>query len=324
MPATIDLQQDLPVVDRLDETMPCFSARELAEPPSRALVDAVRSACIDTGFFCIELDARQRAVIDRTIASMRRFFSVDDNDVVKQRVVSRAGGSGWIPRYTEPAYQPGTISKLEAFDFGIEDLPDPGFWPRIPDFSDAAMACWREYLALADDALAAVALAAGLEADFLVDNCDSRTLNTMRLLHYQGNHERRSDKSVGIAAHTDFECITLLYQTEPGLELFDARGQWVDAPVSDGRLVVMLDDMLERWTNGSMRATGHRVRDTDQQRFSIVMFVAANDDVTVAPLERFVSGTNPARYKPVTQESHIESEIRRARENAERLAPDDS
>ena len=42
MPATIDLQQDLPVVDRLDETMPCFRASQLAGVPDQSLVDAVR------------------------------------------------------------------------------------------------------------------------------------------------------------------------------------------------------------------------------------------------------------------------------------------
>jgi isopenicillin N synthase-like dioxygenase len=319
MPATIDLQQNLPVVDRLDQNMPCFSASQLAGPPNPLLVDAVRSACLDIGFFCIELEARQRAAIDRTLAAMQRFFSADDTDLVKRQVVSRAGGSGWIPRYTEPAYQPGTVSKLEAFDFGVDDLSEGGIWPQVPDFADAAMTCWREYAGLADDALNVLALAAGLNADFLARNCGTRELNTMRLLHYAAEHHRCDDRSVGIAAHTDFECITLLYQTEPGLELFDARGRWVDAPVSDGRLVVMFGDMLERWTNGHLQATGHRVRDTDQQRYSIVMFVAANDDVTIAPLDQFVSDTNPARYGPVTQESHIESEVRRARENAERL-----
>jgi isopenicillin N synthase-like dioxygenase len=319
MPATNDLRQDQPIAGRLDDTMPQINARDLAGPPDHSLTDAVRRACLETGFFCVELDARQHAVIDRATASMQRFFAIDDGDAVKQQVISRAGGNGWIPRYTEPAYQPGTVSKLEAFDFGIEDLSEPGFWPDTPDFAGAAAACWQEYLGLADDALTAIAIAAGLDAGFLVDNCASRALNTMRLLHYPAEHERRSEQSVGIAAHTDFECITLLYQTEPGLELFDAHGRWVDAPVSNGRLVVMLGDMLERWTNGSFRATGHRVRDTDQQRFSIVMFVAADADVTIAPLDQFVSAATPARFGPVTQAGHIETEVRRARENAERL-----
>ncbi|HMB72685.1 MAG TPA: 2OG-Fe(II) oxygenase family protein [Gammaproteobacteria bacterium] len=320
MPSTIDLQQDLPVVDQVNEVMPSFSTKQLSGTPKRSLVDAVRTACLETGFFCLELDARQRAVVDRTIGSMRQFFAIDDDDQVKRRVVSRTGGYGWIPRYSEPAYQPGTVSKLEAFEFGVENLAEIGFWPDSPDFAATATACWQEYLAIANSALTVLALAAGLDAGFLIRNCNSRELNTMRLLHYAAEHDRIHERSVGIAAHTDFECMTLLYQTEPGLELFDARGRWVDVPVNNGRLIVMLDDMLERWTNGYFRATGHRVRDTDRQRFSIVMFVAANSDVTIAPLDEFVSASHPARYGPVTQEDHIEAEVRRARENAERLA----
>ena len=320
MPATVDLQQDLPVVDRLDETMPCFTARQISGTPNDSLVDAVRRACLETGFFCVELGARHRAVVDRTLASMQRFFGIDDSDPVKQQVISRDGGSGWVPRYAEPAYQPGTVSKLEAFDFGVEDLPAAGFWPDLPGFAAAAKSCWEEYVTLANNALSTLSLAAGLDAGFLANHCSSQSLNTMRLLHYAAEHDLRNQRSVGIAAHTDFECITLLYQTEPGLELFDARGRWVDAPVSDGRLVVMLGDMLERWTNGLFKATGHRVRDTNQQRFSIVMFVAADADVTIAPLDEFVSASKPARYEPVTQEDHIEAEVRRARDNAGKLA----
>jgi isopenicillin N synthase-like dioxygenase len=322
MPATIDLQQNLPVDGELDEAMPCITADVLSKSPDRSLIEALRRTCVETGFFCIEMNARQREAIDRTLDSMQRFFAIADDDAGKQRVISRDGSSGWTPRYSEPAYQPGTISKLEAFDFGIDELPDTEFWPGIPNFADAATGCWQEYITLADNVLRALALAAGLESGFLNRNCDSRELNTMRLLYYAAEHARSSDSSVGIAAHTDFECITLLYQTAPGLELFDATGRWIDAPVSDGRLIVMLGDMLERWTNGYFKATGHRVRDTDQRRFSIVMFVAANDGVTIEPQNRFVSDASPVRYAPVTQLDHIETEVQRARENAERQKMD--
>ena len=79
----------------------------------------------------------------------------------------------------------------------------------------------------------------------------------------------------------------------------------------------MLDDMLERWTNGHFKATGHRVRQTDEQRFSIVMFVAVDNTYTIAPLQEFVTDAAPALYAPTSQEKHIENEIRRSRKNAE-------
>ncbi len=121
-----------------------------------------------------------------------------------------------------------------------------------------------------------------------------------------------TDQKVGIAAHTDFECITLLYQTAGGLELLDVNGRWLAAPVEDGRIVVM----LERWTNGVFKATGHRVRSTDEQRYSIVMFVAANEDMDIGPLQQFVTRDTPARYALISQEQHIENEIQRAKDNA--------
>jgi len=158
-----------------------------------------------------------------------------------------------------------------------------------------------------------------MPAGYLVEHCSSHALSTMRLLHY-APEEAVTARDVGIAAHTDFECITLLYQTAPGLELLDVNGRWLDAPVRDGRIVVLLDDMLEHWTNGMFGATGHRVRSTAEQRFSIVLFIAANGDIEIEPLPQFVSANSPPRFPPVTQEQHLENEIRRAKENAARTA----
>ncbi len=108
----------------------------------------------------------------------------------------------------------------------------------------------------------------------------------------------------------------MIYQDASGLELTEPSGRWLDAPIAGGRIIVLLGDMLERWTNGYFRATGHRVRETNEQRFSIVMFIAANDGLQVAPLSKFVSESSPALYDPITQAQHIDNEIRRSRENA--------
>jgi isopenicillin N synthase-like dioxygenase len=77
----------------------------------------------------------------------------------------------------------------------------------------------------------------------------------------------------------------------------------------------MLDDMLERWTNGVFEATGHRVRNTGEQRYSIVMFFAVNDDEIVSPLENFISEINPAKYDAVKQRDHLHRELAKAAQN---------
>ena len=318
MPGTIELDQHSPVVGAVGEGAPCISADELLAGGDDHFVETVRNACTETGFFFVDVTSSQRDVLEATLRQMERFFSLDNNDSRKQDSRQRERDYGWVPKYSEPAYQPGTVSALEAFDFGLANVDDPGktIWPDLPGFRADATACWSEYVGLSEAVLGVLARAAGIEPDFLIDQCSSRSLNSMRLLHYDADDAARADDEVGIAAHTDFECITLLYQTAPGLELQDVNGRWLDAPGSHGRMVVLLGDMLERWTNGFFRASGHRVRRTDQRRYSIVMFVAVNDDIEVEPLPQFVSANRPSRYAPITQAQHIENEVRRAKQNA--------
>jgi len=184
-----------------------------------------------------------------------------------------------------------------------------------PDFRVKLTDCWKDWTELAAAILRVIGQAAEMPEGFLERNCNSHALSTM-LLHY-APETSATDSDVGIAAHTDFECITLLFQTAAGLELLDVNGRWLDAPERDGRIVVLLDDMLEHWTNSTYKVTGHRVRNTEERRFSIVKFVAANDDVDVAPLSEFVTEKCPARFEPISQEQHLAEEIRRAKDNAE-------
>lgn len=319
MPSTSDLDQRAALDGTADASMPVFSAAEIIADSGERLVARIRDACLETGFLIVEPTAEMQGAIAATLDRMQAFFSLDDDDRRKQDVRQADSQRGWRPRYTEPAYQPGTVASVEAFDLGVceinADLDDG--WPDIPDFRETVSRCWDSYLRLADALLERISSAAGLASDFLVSRCQSRALNSLRLLHYAGDLPAASDSHVGISAHTDFECITLLYQDAPGLELRTGDGRWLDAEVGVGRIVVMLDDMLERWTNGYFSATGHRVRRTAERRCSIVMFIAVDNGLAVAPLEQFVSHNKPPGYEPVTQADHLDAEIRRARKNTQ-------
>jgi hypothetical protein len=41
---------------------------------------------------------------------------------------------------------------------------------------------------------------------------------------------------------------------------------WLDMPVRQGEFVIIVGDMLERYTNGVLRATPHRVRGTEEEQ----------------------------------------------------------
>jgi isopenicillin N synthase-like dioxygenase len=285
------------------------------------LIRQVEKACLETGFFYLGDACNGSDIAEIALAQMQRFFALDDSDPRKIAVDNRKkdGTYGWMPLYGEPAYQPGTVAHVESFDCGRENEPSSvkaregrNVWPELPGFRHCIVELWNTLSTIGDGVLELIAESAGLERQYLSNRCSTRELNTLRLLHYPGGQSSDPIRDVGIAAHTDFECISLILQTSPGLELTDAQGKWYDAPARSDRLVVMLDDMLERWTNGYLKATGHRVRRTVQERFSVVMFIAVDAEQMVEPLPMFVSHDNSPRYRPITQRVHIDNEIRRS------------
>ena len=86
-----------------------------------------------------------------------------------------------------------------------------------------------------------------------------------------------------------------------------------------GRRYVLFGDMLERFTNGRIPATAHRVRLTGHARLSIVLFFAVDDDVSVTALPELLAPGESPRYPPVTQREHSARCLERAARNRDAL-----
>ena len=289
------------------------------------LEQQIRDACLNCGFFYVHNSCVDKPVIRDALAAAQAFFQTPDDGPVKQAVHNRHFGQekGWGPMFGEPAYQPGTLAHVESFDLGQqltekryrELVIEPNVWPDIPGFRDAVLAYYNAVTSMACALSEVFSGMLGMERDFINHHSGERAPRTMRLLHYPANDAPVNERNVGISAHTDFECFTIINQTASGLELTNSDGEWCQAPSDIGTFTVMLGDMLERFSNGSLKATGHRVVNTPWQRFSMVLFFAVDGDYEVAPLEHFTSADKPARYEPVTQDEHIKIELERAAGN---------
>ncbi|MDX1481292.1 MAG: 2OG-Fe(II) oxygenase family protein [Woeseiaceae bacterium] len=327
MPETRTLDQAAPLQRQGAAPVPIVPASALSAdaPGWSEAVATIRAAIRHPGYFTLSGALGEASSYPAVLAQMRRFFALADDDARKREVRQPADGSanGWTPRFGEPAYQPGTLAHVESFDCGRPDGGEtrPNLWPDIEAFRQSVEGTWDSLTNVGRNVMRAVAAALELERDFFVDRCRGDDLSTLRLLHYPALTEaERSAASVGISAHTDFECITLIAQTAPGLELLDADDRWRDADFGPDRLVVLLGDMLERWTNGLVRATGHRVRPQDRLRYSIVRFFAVDPDVRVEPLPQFVTADRPPGYASISQGEHTQAELDRAERYRDELA----
>jgi isopenicillin N synthase-like dioxygenase len=303
-----------------------------ARPGSAEIADA----CRRIGCFNVSGGAIENAMTESLLEQMESFFRLPDDHPLKRAVhrQQNQGANGWTPMLEEPAYEPGTIAWVESFDCVLarERLarlePEvrqgilPSIWPQLPDFREVVRAHWDALMATADQIFPLISELLQQDPGFLASRASSQALNTMRLLNYPQRPGLDAAINRGISAHTDFECITFIHQTAPGLQVRTPQGDWIEAGVEEGEWTVLIGDMIERWSNGVYAATPHRVPVTPWPRRSIVMFVAADPGLEVRPLEAFVDASNPPRFEPDTQDGLINAAMSRAEANRQAMLPE--
>ena len=197
-----------------------------------------------------------------------------------------------------------------------------------PSFVTVLDECYSRQNDLARVILTGFERALDLPPKTLLDMFDAEggDFGTIRLLYYDdgsssssSNNDGSSDDDIdvdedattGIGAHTDFECFTLMHQTAQGLQILPRclnghSQEWMDMPVRTSEFVVIIGDMLERLTNGTLLATPHRVLPMKHARQSIIRFNAFAPSTLIAPLKQFVSEEQPVAYSPVSMSTHME------------------
>ena len=92
--------------------------------------------------------------------------------------------------------------------------------------------------------------------------------------------------------------MTFLPQADvDGLEILDVDGTWFRPNKVPGSMVLNTGQFLERWSNGRIRATPHRViPPTDRHRYSLAVFVNTNFENEVECLPTCQSADNPPKY----------------------------
>ena len=119
----------------------------------------------------------------------------------------------------------------------------------------------------------------------------------LRLLHYPpltGSEDSNAERA---AAHEDINLITILPVAEqPGLQVKDNAGNWVDVASVRGELVVNSGDMLLEATSGYFPSTTHRVINPtgnseveNVSRISIPFFLTPRLEVVLS--DRYTAGS---------------------------------
>lgn len=183
----------------------------------------------------------------------------------------------------------------ESFEIGREGQSGhPNRWPDGLDEDGAEFTrVMRDFFDVCQGlnvrVMRAMALGMGLEEGFFdgfVDGAD----NNLRLLHYPAVRKdvfERNREQVRAGEHSDYGSIALLFQdAHGGLQVRSPRGTFVDATPIPDTIVVNAGDLLERWSNDTIRSSKHRVvqppmtspvdGDEYPARYSVVYFGQPN------------------------------------------------
>ncbi|MDE1172159.1 MAG: 2-oxoglutarate and iron-dependent oxygenase domain-containing protein [Parvibaculaceae bacterium] len=278
----------------------------------RRVADELGHAARHVGFLYVTGHTVPEAVFDEMLAATRAFFALPLEEKMKVYIGFSTNHRGYVPE-GEEVFAGGTRDKKEAYDLSIDlSAQDPDYlagnrllgpnqWPGTPGFREPVSAYYNATFELGRTLFRGFAMALDEAPDYF-DKYITRPPSQLRLVHYP--YDGEASDSVGIGAHTDYECFTLLRATTPGLEVMNSKGEWIDAPPVPGAYVINIGDMLELWTNGEFLATSHRVRKVKEERYSFPLFFNVDYYTKVMPLAKLQKPGEPERT-PLIAGEHL-------------------
>ncbi len=260
------------------------------------IADQLWDAALDVGFFQIVNHGITPEEIRAAFAMTERFFALP-TEVKARYPLKKALNAGWESR-AQVRPSTGTPDQKESYQITRPHMHD--LWPteaELPAFREAMLGFERKSWDVGMRVLSCFALKLGFDDGFFTraHNQDQPSYqSTLRLLHYYAIPPEEQDKLDlwRAGAHTDFDCITLLYQRQnqggleicPGKEM-DAQ-EWTPVPPDGEVITCNIGDMLMRWSDDQLPSNFHRVKNPQPgeymgPRYSIAFFAQANRDAVI-------------------------------------------
>ena len=273
------------------------------------MAKGIHAALANIGFMYIRNHGVSAELLDAAYRVSAEFFDLpqDQKDALH---IHQSGVAlhGYTPLFGENNDPGRTVDYKEIFDLGreagdghVKPFFGPTPWPEaLPEFRSVMLAYHAEMLGLAKRIMSAMALSLDLPENHF-ESSMREPIGIQRLLHYPPQETVADDSLIGIGAHTDYGCLTILSQDSVGgLQVMNRDGVWIDAPPIADTFIVNIGDMLQRLTNGVYLANLHRVINVSgKERYSIPCFFDLDFETVVAPLPSCVTPERPAAYEPV-------------------------
>jgi isopenicillin N synthase-like dioxygenase len=279
-----------------------------------------RAAYRDVGFAYLEGHGIPAELVESAFVASRRFHALPVEEKLRLKVNRQHRGympfaestivSSSIQKATKPNLSESLMVMHEVdpdVEPGDDPLAGPNQWPDLPGFREAIVAYEEALRPLARRLVAIFEQALDAPEGSLAESFE-RPTTFLRLLHYPPQDPAGLEDEFGSNPHTDYGFVTILAQDASGGLQVRAPdgGTWLDVPPRTGAFVLNIGDIGERWSNGILRSTPHRVVNrTGRDRYSIPYFFDPAAPSVVRPLPScLVRGEEP-RFEPVVYGEYL-------------------
>lgn len=281
------------------------------------ITGALWAAATEVGFFQLVNHGIELAEIQKTFRLSEQFFALE-TDKKRHYPLKDGLNAGW-EYMAQVRPSTGVADRKESYQITLPHMSD--LWPSeevLPNFTQQMLSFEQQCWQLGMNILSCFAERLGFARDFFTraHNPNSPEYqNTLRLLHYLPVDEpqKLDGNSWRAGAHTDFDCLTMVFQqpNQGGLQVCggkDARNQLVWYPVipEAGVITCNIGDMLMRWSDDQLKSTLHRVRmprpeEGQHSRYSLAYFCQANKDQVIQGPQKM--------YDPITAADYLKLRI---------------
>lgn len=314
-----DVSNDQKALTLDDANLPVIDLSGLfsgGQDDKAAVAAALGEAARTSGFFYVTNHGIPQDQIDAVFAASKAFHEKPRRFKMRYWSGLTTHHRGYVPFEENGREFPKSINFHEAWDMSYEapaDHPDyladwrmtgPNIWPDIPGWKETVGGYYDAVFNLGLRLLDALALELGVDPEELTRHITYPT-SQLRLMRYIENDMPATKDMVGIGAHSDFECFTILLTGAPGLQVMNAEDVWVEAPPIPGCFVVNIGDIFETWSGGQFKSTQHRVVNTGRERYSMPLFFGLDYHAVVEPLEKFRTPETLEKYPPMKAGEHL-------------------
>ena len=280
----------------------------------------VRRAYEEIGFAYLEGHGVAQALVSAAFSESRRFHALPLDEKLALKVNAHHRGympfaeskivASSIQKATKPNQSESLMIMHEvAPGVSADDDPlgGPDQWPDLAGFRDAITVYENAVRGVAVRLVGIFEEALGAEPGGMARSF-VRPTTFLRLLHYPPQDPAGPDDEFGSNPHTDYGFITILAQdSSGGLQVRAPDGEtWLDVPPRAGAFVLNVGDIGERWSNGVLRSTPHRVLNrTGRDRYSIPYFFDPAASAVVSPLRSCLTPGEQPRYDPVVYGKYL-------------------